>query len=304
MRESRDIPEQLSVLLKLPTNEEFRLLRDLIHRETGIHLSDGKKPLLAGRLTRRLRDLGIESFGAYYRRARTDADELTWMLDAVSTNETHFFREPKHFEFLNQVLFPLWRREMDAGRRDAGIRIWSAACSSGEEPFSVAMSLLAYFGDGVRAEILASDVSTRMLARASEAEWPIAKSSEIPSDLLRRFMLKGSGSRAGMMKAGPEMRALVRVKRINLNDQNYRITGSFDLILCRNVLIYFDAPTKSRVVDRIADFLGRDGVFLVGHAETIVGMTQSLRVIQPNICVRKESAVWNDLTAARKHTPS
>ena len=270
------------------TDREFGLFRKLVDREAGIHLSDAKRALLVGRLTRRLRELGLTSFSAYYRRiTEEDPAELTHMLDRVSTNETHFFREPRQFEFLKETVMPQWIRAGGTGRRARRLRVWSAACSTGEEPYSLAMTLL----DGLLAypgwelEILASDISTRVLRRAEEAVWPVDKAKEIPTSLLRRYMLRGTRSQEGQMKAGPLLRSAVRFTRNNLNSAHYTVSGPFDLILCRNVLIYFDTETKRRVVQRLLDLLAPDGYLFLGHAESLTGLSDRARSVGPTVYV-------------------
>ena len=220
------------------TEREFSLFQALILRESGIFLVPAKKALLVGRLSKRLRALGLSSFGSYYERIvdEDDREERLAMLDCVSTNEPHFFREPRQFEFLERQVVPHWRQH---GPRV--LRIWSAGCSTGEEPYSLAMMLLHHFPPytGRQIEILATDISTRVLARAEAAVWPIDKASEIPISYRRAFMLRGTDSQEGKMKAAPEIRSLVRFERMNLNEERYPIRGPFHLIFCRNVLIYF-----------------------------------------------------------------
>ena len=167
------------------TPREFALFQGLIHREAGIHLSEAKQALLVGRLSRRLRELGISSFGAYYAYATDprNASEQVELINRICTHETHFFREPRQFEFLEQTVIPGWQADAQAGRRAKRVRVWSAGCSSGEEPYSLAMSLLSHCpaDAGWDVEILATDISTHVLQRARAATWPIAKADEIPS---------------------------------------------------------------------------------------------------------------------------
>ena len=263
----------------------FVRFQALVHREAGIWLSPAKKALLVGRLAKRLRAVGLGSLRDYYELVRADEVERTHMLDCITTNETHFFRDPRLFDFLAGRAYPAWQAEAAAGRRPRRIRAWSAACSTGEEPFSLAMSLLQAFppGLGWSIDILATDLSTRALEQARRTTWPIAKSAEIPTALLKRFMLRGTGGEAGRMKAGPEIESLVRFARLNLNDETYPALGAFDLVLCRNVLIYFDAATKARVLERLADHLAPGGLLLLGHAESVGGASNRLRTVMPSV---------------------
>ncbi len=253
------------------SDAEFRLFATYIQRQAGIALSDAKRTLLIGRLARRLRELGCASFLEYYERVIADADERMQMLDRISTHETHFVREPRHFDFLRDELFPRWRARSPRGAR---IRVWSAACSTGEEPYSIAMMLLDELppADGWRHEILATDLSRAVVEAAREGVWPLARCQAIPQRLLERYMLRGVGSQEGNVKAGPELRAIVRFATLNLNDAVYPVGGPYDLVLCRNVLIYFDAELRARVVARLAGHLAPDGHLFVGHAESLHGL--------------------------------
>ncbi|HYG68268.1 MAG TPA: protein-glutamate O-methyltransferase CheR [Anaeromyxobacteraceae bacterium] len=267
---------------------EFASFQALIHREAGIWLAPVKRALLAGRLARRIRDLGLPSFAAYYDRVAADPAERTQMLDRITTNETHFFREPRHFTYLTEEVFPRWSTEADRGVRPRKARIWSAACSTGEEPYSLAMSLLDAFpaGSGWAFEIVATDLSTRVLERAREAVWRIEKAREIPERALKAYMLRGTGSQDGRMKAGPELRELIRFSRLNLTEP-FPELGRFDLVFLRNVLIYFDAATKEGVVGRVLERLAPDGLLFLGHAESLSGMALPVRSVSPTIYARR-----------------
>jgi chemotaxis protein methyltransferase CheR len=266
------------------SDHEFGLFQALVQRETGIQLPETKRPLLVGRLARRLRELKLPSFAAYYRRVAKEEGEAERlrMIDLISTNETRFFREPKQFEFLERQMLPAWTAAAREGRRPRRVRAWSAACSTGEEPHSIAMTLLAQLPDW-EIEIVATDISTRALERARAALWPIEKSRDIPEPLLRAFMLRGIGEHQGYMKAGPELRSLVRFERLNLHGARYDVEGAFDLIFCRNVLIYFSAQGRAAVVNRLLERLAPGGHLLLGHAETLNGLTDRLRSVGPAV---------------------
>ncbi len=259
----------------------FALFQGLIHAEAGIWLAPAKKALLVGRLSKRLRELGLPSLDAYHERVVADPGEKVRMLDAICTNETHFFREPRHFQFLAERVFPAWRDEAAAGTRPRRVRVWSAACSTGEEPYSIAMALLDAFPSGWTLEVLATDLSTKVLDRARAATWPIAKAEEIPDAERKRYMLRGYGANEGIMKAGPEIRALVSFDRVNLNGEGWP-DGPFDLVFCRNVLIYFDREAKTRVVTRLLELLDARGFLFVGHAESLGGLPRA-RAVLPTV---------------------
>lgn len=267
------------------TAREFNRFQGMIYREAGIHLAPCKEALLVGRLSRRLRELGIATFDAYWERVQEDAAERVRMLDAICTHETHFFREPRHFEYLEKEVLPRWREEAAAGRRTRRVRAWSAACSSGEEPFTLAMVLLEGLpaAEGWEVEVLATDLSTRVLERAREAIWPLEKKQAIPPRLLKKYMLKGTRSQEGTMAAGPELRAAVRFARVNLNDPRLPVPGGFDLVFCRNVLIYFDAVSRRAAVERLLGHLAPGGLFFVGHAESLSQVTGRARGVIPTV---------------------
>jgi len=265
------------------SDRDFLRFQALIHREAGIWLAPVKKALLVGRLARRLRELGLVSYGDYFERVVEDEAEKIRMLDAICTNETHFFREPRHFDFLAERIFPAWRAEADAGRRPRRIRVWSAACSTGEEPYTIAMMLLSAFPAGWELEVLASDLSTKVLDRAAAGVWPLEKSKEIPEEHLKAFMLRGYGAQEGLMKAGPEIRGIVRFARVNLVGDDWPAGPPFDLVFCRNVLIYFERQAKITVVERLVDRLAPQGYLFLGHAESLGGFTTKARPVLPTV---------------------
>jgi chemotaxis protein methyltransferase CheR len=275
------------------SEREFLRLRDLIYSEAGIWLTHAKTALLVGRLAKRLRHHGLKSFKQYYDLVINSPEERIQMLDALSTNETRFFREPQHFELLKSVIFPKWAEEAATGRRGRKIRVLSAGCSTGQEPYSLAMVLLDHFpaASGWEIEIIATDLSTRALEIARAGVWPVAKADEIPSSYLKAFMLKGFADQAGKMKAGPEIRSMIRFFRMNLNEPAYPLAGKFEMIFCRNVLIYFDQRSRERVVRRLASFLSPDGYLFLGHAESLHAMNDRLRSVIPTVYIGKDDAI-------------
>ncbi|MFP5247792.1 MAG: CheR family methyltransferase [Thermoanaerobaculia bacterium] len=270
------------------THREFALFQRLIHRQTGIFLPETKKALVVARLSKRLRMLNLHSFGAYFELVERDRAEHTLMLDSICTNETRFFREPRQFDFLETSVLPEWRRRGEQGLMPKRIRAWSAACSTGEEPYSLAMLLRTHFplDAGWNVEILASDISTKVLAAAREAVWPIERANDIPVDYRRAYMLRGVRAEEGKMRAQPNIRSMIEFRRINLNDERYAVEGPFDLIFCRNVLIYFNRDTKAAVIDRLARHLSPAGLLFLGHSETLHSAAHALRHVGPTTYAR------------------
>lgn len=266
------------------TTREFLGFQEMIYREAGIWLSEAKQSLLTGRLSKRLRALGLQRFSDYYDRVMIDEEERWTMLDLITTNETRFFREPVHFQFLEQCVLPVWKAAANDGKRSRTIRVWSAGCSTGQEPYSLAMMMVDHFPPSRNwsIEILATDLSRRALAVAEEGIWKAEKGREIPRHYLRAYTLKGVGANEGKIKAAPSIR-VIRFMRLNLNDAAAPGFGQFDLVFCRNVLIYFDVESRKRVIQRLIRHLAPDGFVFLGHAETLNGMCSSLQCIAPTI---------------------
>jgi chemotaxis protein methyltransferase CheR len=275
-------PPQLSVSPAL-----FQKFQKLIYAETGIWLGSSKTALLCGRLFRRLRTLGITSLQTYYECVvqPDQHEERARMIDAITTNETRFYREPRQFEFMVQRVFPRWLAEAERGLRPKRIRIWSAGCSSGEEPYTVAMLLARHLPaeEGWDVRLLATDISNRVLEKARNGIYPIARSAELPKDLLYSFMLRGMAERKGEMKVKLEIQQMVDFRRLNLDRESDLNEGPFDAIFCRNVLIYFDAASKRRVVANLVRHLLASGVLFVGHAENLHSVSSQLQSLEPTI---------------------
>ena len=258
------------------SDQEFALFRKLIYRLAGINMADSKKPLLAGRLTRRLRHHGLESFRDYYTLVtRTEhSDELQLMVDLLTTNETYFFREAAHFDYLQTFA---------ASRRGRPFRVWSGASSSGEEPYTIAMVLAETLGMAANWEIVASDISLSMLEKAHAGLYPMERGKGIPPELLKKYCLKGVREQEGNFLVDARLRERVDFRHINLISPTTRDLGQFDLIFLRNVMIYFDNDTKRKVVSNMLPHLREDGTFIVGHSETLTGITDALSAMRPTL---------------------
>lgn len=254
---------------------EFRQFRGLIHEVAGISLSDAKKPLVAGRLGKRLRQRGLDSYGAYFQLLQVDRSEHQIAVDLLTTNETYFFREPKHFDFLRQLL----QDELRSG--PGPLRIWSGACSSGEEPYTIAMLLAEHLGQRSW-EILASDLSTRILEQAQAGIYPLEEAEGIPAELLHRYCLKGTGRFEGQFAVDPAIGKRVRFAQINLN-MALPDAGQFDVIFLRNVMIYFNQETKRQVMQRMLAHLRPGGYFIISHSESLNGISDAVKVVRPSI---------------------
>jgi len=287
--DSGEVPAHSSLVLPKPipdlAAEEFHLFQALVLRESGIHLGAKNRAMLVSRLWKRLRALELNSFASYYRRVKADPQEMVLMLDCICTNETHFFREPAAFDCLRTRVFPEWAADADTGKRGKTLRVWSAACSTGEEAYSLAMALLTCFppAAGWKIEVLGTDLSTKVLARASAGVWPVEKISGVPVEYQRNFLLKGFGPEKGKIKAVEELRQVVRFQRLNLTREPYTVTGPFDLIFCRNVLIYFQWETKIKVVDSLGKHLSPTGYLFLGHAESLHGVADKLQFVAPKV---------------------
>lgn len=266
---------------------EFKRFAAWILAETGIHLAETKQALLVGRLWKRVKELGLPDYASYLDlvEAGGDGEERVRLVNAICTHETQFFREPRQFEHLEGEMIPRWQRQADAGQRSKLLRVWSAASSSGEEPYSVAMSLLAHLpaSEGWKVEILATDLSTSILDRARTGIYPMMRASSIPQSYLKRFMLKGRGAQAGKFAVGPELRDVVTFRQVNLHEGPFASFGKFDLILCRNVLIYFTPEGRASVLKSLTDQLAPGGRLFLGHAETLNGVQHTLRTVVPTI---------------------
>lgn len=266
------------------TDKEFERIRRWVYEIAGISLGPAKKALVAGRLAKRLSALHCGSFSEYFELLESSAShtERQTAIDLLTTNETHFFREPKHFEFLvSEVLNRLPR-----GR---GLRVWSAACSSGEEPYTLAMILSEHLGDGMW-EVVASDLSTRVLANARAGVYPVERAREMPKAYLHKYLLRGTGPHAGQVMVSRALRQRVQFLQANLNATLPNI-GEFDVVFLRNVMIYFDAATKMAVVRRVMSTLKPGGHLFIGHSESLNGISDQVVCLKPSIYAKPSGAI-------------
>lgn len=253
------------------TDGEFSRFQRFIYDAAGIQLSEAKKSLVSSRLAGRVRARSLPSFGEYFRLiSGGDVQERQTAVDLLTTNETYFFREPKHFEFLQKLL---------ASRAPTSkpFRVWSAASSTGEEAYSTAMLLADRLGNQPW-EIFGSDLSTRVIAKARTGHFSMERADLLPRDYLKKFCLKGTGPQAGTLLISGELRSRVRFEQVNLA-QPLPDVGMFDVIFLRNVMIYFDKDTKAAVVGRLLGALVPSGHFLIGHTESLYGVNDTLESV-------------------------
>jgi chemotaxis protein methyltransferase CheR len=251
---------------------EFAFFRDLIHARAGIALKETKRSLVAGRLARRLRALGLDSFAAYRRfleAAGPSHEELGLLVNCITTNKTSFYREEAHFGFLGERIVAADR----AGQKS--YRIWSAACSTGEEPYSIAITALES-KCAMPVRILASDLDTDVLARGEAAVYPIESLEEMDQPMKHRYFLRGCGESAGSVQVKPKVREMVTFRQINLVKEPWLLHTHFDAIFCRNVIIYFDRETQRTLFERLTQYLTPGGLLFVGHAESLYWLDELL----------------------------
>jgi chemotaxis protein methyltransferase CheR len=272
------------------TMEDFRRLSSFIYKEYGIKMPEIKKTMLQSRLHKRLRELNMTSYKQYVEYVFSkegQQTEIIQMMDMVSTNKTDFFREPVHFEFLHSTVLP----ELLFNNRNRYLKIWSAGCSSGEEPYTIAMSLNEFYiqnpANPFDYSILATDISTRMLKSAVEGIYKEDRIEVLPLNLKKRYLLRSKDRHSPTIRIIPDLRRKVTFQRLNFMDSFYNVPDNFDIIFCRNVLIYFDRDTQERVINRLATKLKPNGYFFLGHSESITNFDVPLIQLRPTIFRRR-----------------
>ena len=267
------------------TDLEFRKLSRFINTGYGIKLPDNKKIMVQARLQKRLRELNLNSYSAYFDLVFSDKakfGEMINMIDIITTNKTDFFRESAHFDYLKRVVLPEFVKNHRSGN---SMRIWSAGCSSGEEPYTIAMCLSEFSKIITELDfrILGTDLSTRILRAAENAVYTNQQIADIPAQLKNKYLLKSKGPKEGRVKIVPEIKSKVYFKRLNFMDNYYPVQGMFDVVFCRNVLIYFERNVQEQVINKICNFIPAGGFLFLGHSESILGMKVPLAQIRPTI---------------------
>lgn len=268
--------------MNLPVMEdaEFEKYRKLIYDTVGINLGLAKKQLLMTRLAKRMNELQLRSYDAYREHILRDASgqEMVLLLNAVSTNKTDFFRENNHFEFLNQHVYPQLKQQ-------PSIRIWSAACSSGEEPYTIAMTLVEALGGSVGnkdVKILATDISTKVLDEGEKGQYSSKILEPIAPQLRQKYFKRIPSQWDDLYEVSDQLKSLIRFRRLNLME-DFPLRAKFDFIMCRNVMIYFDKPTQERLVNRLAEYIEPGGYLFIGHSESLIGVKTDLKYVQSSI---------------------
>ena len=265
------------------TREDFDYLRKIVTATTGIIADDDKYTMYYSRLARRVRKLGLKNFAEYRGYLENNRDsEIIELVNSVTTNLTAFFRERHHFDFLAETIVPSLR-----GKRR--IRCWSAGCSTGEEPYSIAMTLAEAIPDLARwdIEILATDIDSNVLKKAASGIYEMSRIDGMDSRLLKRYFKRGTGRNEGFVRIDPKLAELIRFEQLNLLHR-WPIDEKLDFIFCRNVVIYFDKPTKNKLVDRYADQLVEDGWLFMGHSESLFKSTERFKLLGKTIYQKVE----------------
>ena len=244
------------------THRDFERVKKLIYQRAGITLSPSKQNMVYSRLSRRLRVNECSTFEEYLNfLERENSSEWEAFTNALTTNLTSFFREPHHF--------PILERHVEKRKNQGKFHLWCSASSTGEEPYSIAMTLVQAFKTfSPPVHILATDLDTNVLSKAQSGIYPLEQLEKLPKETLRRYFLKGKGANSGSAKIRPELRSLITFRQLNLLDKNWPIRGPFDVIFCRNVMIYFDKPTQYKILERFAPLLAHDGLLFAGHSES------------------------------------
>ncbi len=253
------------------TEDDFQAFRDMIYRSIGVNLTEAKRALTISRLSRRLKELQLQTIGEYLRYVEKNPGELEIMFNLITTNVTKFFRESHHFDFLNQEYLP-HLEAMASSDQDKQIRAWSAGCSTGEEPYTMAIVLNEFFSKkkGWKIKILASDINTETLKKAAEGVYSRKEVEGISYPLLKKYFKLGTGSNEGLFKVKDELKRLVTFRRVNLTaEEDFPIKQGLNFIFCRNVFIYFDKETQTRVLRKFNAHLVPGGVLMLGHSESI-----------------------------------
>ena len=263
------------------TDSDFKFITELVSNHAGIHLNGSKRELVYGRLARRVRRLGFDSFRAYCDLIKdAESEEFTQCVNAITTNVTSFFRERHHFDYLAASVLPGLIEKYEHGA-EPRLRIWSAGCSSGEEPYSIGITIKEFTFPEKKwdVKILATDLDSNILKQASSGIYQLEQLDKLRPLTLKRWFRKGVGKNQGLASISPEIKACITFRQLNLTAEPWPMGGPFDVIFCRNVIIYFEKPVRKKLLNRFADLLIEGGHLFVGHSESLFGLTDRFQAL-------------------------
>lgn len=266
------------------TEKDFNRLRQISNAHTGIVVTDDKYDMYYSRLVKRVRKLGLKNFAEYVTYLEKNHNtEFTPFIDSITTNLTSFFRENHHFDMLRNRLLP------ELLQKTSDIRVWSAGCSTGEEPYSIAITLKEFSmtHGSIRPKLLATDIDTTVLAKASSGVYDVSRVNGLPKETLKRWFMRGKGGNEGMVKVSAELQQFMEFRQVNLMHE-WPIKEKFHIIFCRNVVIYFDRTTKIKLLDRYANQLTDSGYLILGHSESLNGLTDRFETVGKTVYQKKK----------------
>lgn len=270
------------------SDKEFNLLRKFIFEHTRISLSDHKRALVYSRLAKRLRFHGLKTYQEYYdflQNHDPDGHERVEMINAITTNKTSFFRESHHFDYLRDTVFPEISADARNGKRTQRLRIWSAGCSTGQEPYTIAITVREFFRNSHDWDIniLATDIDTNVLQRARDGVYRDDQIQDVSNRLLQSYFLRGKGDKRGMVKISDDLKSLISFQHLNLFDPSWPMKDPLDIIFCRNVIIYFNKETQYKLINRMTQNLKPGGYIILGHSESLHGLENGLVHVKKNV---------------------
>ncbi len=268
-------------------NSDFEKISRLVYEQCGIYLHEGKKELVKARLSKRLRAGSYKSFTDYYHYVTTEegTEELISMIDSISTNLTSFFREESHFVRLRHIILSLMEKSGHRGSKNT-LKVWSAGCSTGEEPYTLAITVAESIGQkSLEASILATDISTKVLRVAESGIYAQERTKGIASPILKKYFQVGTGQSEGYVRVKNDLKKMITFQRFNLMER-FPDRNNYDIIFCRNVMIYFDKKTQNILVNKFYDSLASGGYFFIGHSESLTGLKHQFNYVEPSVYLK------------------
>ncbi|PLX70090.1 MAG: chemotaxis protein CheR [Denitrovibrio sp.] len=271
------------------SSKDFAKLKDFIDESCGIKLSENKRSMVEGRLRKRIRALNLSGYSEYIDLVLSNGSnsaEQMHLIDVITTNKTDFFREPNHFTLMTEKILPYLASTFELGTRET-LNVWSSASSTGEEPYTIAMVLANYFGLGGNFNVFATDINTAVLQAAKKDVYTEEKASDIPFDYKKKYMLRSINRADKLVRFIPEIRSKTKFGRNNLKDEKYIVPTQVDIAFCRNVIIYFDAPTQESILNKICSYIKPGGFLFMGHSESVHGMKLPIRNYAPTVYIKE-----------------